>query len=564
MSPTGDLDMTDRSAARPPKLYSFLMKVAGALLLVLLADRLFFKAERVGSILGGFAAAFLILTICLKLETLKSWPSRAALLVAAAMAAAMMVDVGLVPLALYAIALTVAVLLPRTARFDDGWRWMQRLILHAPLALFGPLRDWMILRRAKRRTGPRPMRSLAIFVLPVAGSIVFLALFAQANPLIAGALANLQLLPDIDALTIVRIFFWGATFVGVWSVLRPPRVRLGPAPAGGDPEIDLPGVNAASVTLSLAAFNAIFALQNGLDLAYLWSNAPLPAGMTLAEYAHRGAYPLIATALLAGLFVLVTLRPGSATAGSRAIRLLVTLWIAQNLLLVASTMLRTFDYVEAYSLTRLRISALIWMGLVAIGLALICYRLLKGRSGGWLINANMLAALVVLGACSSFDLGRMAAAWNVRHAREAGGGGAALDLCYLNGLGPSALLPLIELESRPIPAELRGRVQWLRSRTMARLAADQADWHGWTWRGARRLAAAEQAARRRHLPRLRDEPRMCDGRPIPPPAPSPIRPGDPGADPDAPPAVETVAEGNETLPADNRAEAKPLTEPAGR
>ena len=34
------------------------------------------------------------------------------------------------------------------------------------------------------------------------------------------------------------------------------------------------------------------------------------------------------------------------------------LWIAQNLLLVASTMLRTLDYVEAYSLTELRIAAL--------------------------------------------------------------------------------------------------------------------------------------------------------------------------------------------------------------
>ena len=66
--------------------------------------------------------------------------------------------------------------------------------------------------------------------------------------------------------------------------------------------------------VSLVAFNLIFALQNGLDLAFLWSGAPLPGDLTLAGYAHRGAYPLIATALLAGLFVLVTLRPGSATA----------------------------------------------------------------------------------------------------------------------------------------------------------------------------------------------------------------------------------------------------------
>ena len=127
-------------------------------------------------------------------------------------------------------------------------------------------------------------------------------------------------------------------------------------------------------------------------------------------------------------------------------------------------MLRTFDYIEAYSLTRLRIAALIWMGLVAIGLVLICYRLLRGRSGAWLINANLLAALLVLGACCTVDLGRMAAAWNVRHARETGGAGAALDLCYLNELGASALLPLIELERRPIcrPSCASGSI-WLRS-----------------------------------------------------------------------------------------------------
>ncbi len=280
--------------------------------------------------------------------------------------------------------------------------------------------------------------------------------------------------------------------------------------------------------------------------------------MTLAEYAHRGAYPLIATALLAGLFVLVTLRPGSASAGSRPIRLLVTLWIAQNLMLVASTMLRTVNYIEAYSLTRLRIAALIWMGLVAIGLALICYRLLRDKSGAWLINANMLAALVVLAAASTVDLGRTAAAWNVRHAREAGGAGAALDLCYLNRLGPSALLPLIELESGRIPAELRDRVAWLRSRTMDRLGRDQADWHSWTWRGARRLETANAQAAALRLPRHRGEGRQCDGRPFPPPPPLPQVVAPPAAAPQGEPVPEIA------VPEDEAATPKPLTAPAER
>ena len=39
--------------------------------------------------------------------------------------------------------------------------------------------------------------------------------------------------------------------------------------------------------------------------------------MTYAAYAHRGAYPLIVTALIAAGFVLAALRPGSATSAMR-------------------------------------------------------------------------------------------------------------------------------------------------------------------------------------------------------------------------------------------------------
>jgi hypothetical protein len=195
--------MTDKQAARarPPHLYSFLIKLAGAALLVILADRLFYM-HRAGSTLGLFAGLLLILTICLRLDTLRSWPSRAALLAAALSALALALDPSLLALALYATALTIAALMPRTSRFDDGWRWTQRLILHAPLALFGPFRDWRILRKAKRRQGPtRRSRLLITLVLPLAGSAIFLTLFAQANPVIANALANFDLWFDFNALT---------------------------------------------------------------------------------------------------------------------------------------------------------------------------------------------------------------------------------------------------------------------------------------------------------------------------------------------------------------------------
>jgi hypothetical protein len=270
------------------------------------------------------------------------------------------------------------------------------------------------------------------------------------------------------------------------------------------------------MVLSLFAFNVIFGVQNGLDIAFLWSGAALPEGLTLAEYAHRGAYPLIATALLAALFVLVTLRPGTPMAESPLVRRLVYLWIGQNVLLVASTMLRTLNYVDAYSLTRLRIAALLWMALVAAGLLLICYRLWRRRSAAWLINANLLAAATVLAGCAVVDLGAAASSWNVRHTREVGGTGATLDLCYLDHLGASALLPMVELESRRIGKVLRDRVAWARNRQMDLLQASQADWRHWTVRGARRLAKAQALVAERRLPRFRAGGRSCDGLPLAP------------------------------------------------
>lgn len=89
--------------------------------------------------------------------------------------------------------------------------------------------------------------------------------------------------------------------------------------------------------------------------------ATLPDGMTAAEYAHRGAYPLLITALLAGGFALAA-RPFARE--DRRLRRLLLLWLAQNLALTLSALLWLELYVEAFGLTCLRLFAAIWMGLV--------------------------------------------------------------------------------------------------------------------------------------------------------------------------------------------------------
>lgn len=491
--------------------FGFVQKILLAGALVALADHLFFF-QRAGSTIGLFAAALLIALLVATPSIGRSKPALAAATAALVFVAMLGDDPSILAAFLFLTAAALAVLLPRTRVFDDGWRWTKRLLLHAILSIIGPLLDWGRLRAARRRRGPAHLAAaLPLLAIPVLGTALFLALFSAANPLIADTFARLDLLAAVGGFSIARMFFWLLVTLMVWSFLRPPRVALA-ARTAREAHLPLPGVSPASIALSLAAFNLVFALQNGLDIAFLWSGAPLPGDMGLAEYAHRGAYPLIATALLAALFVLVTLRPGTPTGESPLVRRLVYVWIAQNVVLVASTMLRTFDYIEAYSLTRLRIAALIWMALVALGLVLICIRLWRRKSGPWLINANLAAALVALTACSAVDLGAVAARWNVGHAREVGGAGVRLDLCYLGDLGPSALLPLVELESRPIGPRFRERVSWTRNLIMDRLATSQGDWHGWTFRNARRSAEAKRLVAERRLPRFSADIRGCNGR----------------------------------------------------
>jgi len=476
---------------------SLALKLVLAAALVVLGDCLFWQQQQWAGVQGLFGLGLCAALLLARPAVRHDRRALAALGLAALYALAQLWDPSPLAFALFWIALGLATLLPGMTRFGDGWQWFQRLFVHGFKSLFGPLIDLLILARVRRRrpasrAGLRAL--LPVVALPLAGSVVFALLFAQANPVIAALLDRLCL-PSLDLALIPRLMLCGLLALFAWGTLRPrpPRRLLGTFDGQGS--LALPGVNLASITLSLIAFNAVFAVQNAMDAAYLSGLARLPQGITLADYAHRGAYPLVATALIATLFVLIALRPGSGPAQSGLVRRLVLVWTGQNLVLVASAALRTWDYVEAYSLTRLRIAALLWMALVAAGLVLIVWRMLTGKSASWLINANLVAAGLLLTPVCFVDLGAVAARWNVRHAREIDGNGAALDLCYLAQLKGSALVSVIAVEQRQLPGDLGRKISALRAGMESNLEGQRKN-GGWSLLLDQRLAKAHHVAPR--------------------------------------------------------------------
>jgi len=345
-----------------------------------------------------------------------------------------------------------------------SYRWLHRLRKPSPRGVRHHLRGWII---------------------PLVFAAGFLALFAAANPLIDKTLHRIDLTFLLQLLDAWRIGFWLVVAASL-SLLLHPRLRQRRSRRGEVPDIvtrteDLLFGHDALLR-SLLVFNALFAVQTLLDLTYLWGGASLPDGMSHAEYAHRGAYPLMLTAILAAIFVLAAMHRGGPGDRSPLLRGLVLLWIAQNILLCFSSILRLDLYVEVYSLTELRVAAGIWMGLVAIGLFLILLRILLHRSNEWLIALSSATLVVTLYAAALIDIPAFIARFNVTHSREISGEGVVLDLDYLSTLGP-AVIPALDAYLASLPAD--GDVRRVREALQWQHIGRSRDWRSWTYRTAR-------------------------------------------------------------------------------
>ncbi len=464
--------------------------LATAAACVAVADWLFYD-HPLGWTLGGYA---IVVTTALAWRARRPVrPSRPALLlffINAALAVSLVVEPGPLALSLLLLGLPLlaATLRPAESRGGDPLFWPEtwryffgRGWLQAALDARTALR-WRRRAVVVRRRGS----VLSNWALPVLLTLGFLALFVMANPILERALSDFggRVRESWRFLWTFteppRVLLWIVLFLWIWALLRgrPPRRDATNLRHGARKLI----FSVAPIRRCLLLFNALFLVETCLDLAYLWGGAALPEGMTYAGYAHRGAYPLIVTALLAAAFVLITFRPGSESERDVWARRLVHLWIGQNVFLVASSVWRLWIYVEVFHLTRWRIAAGLWFFLVALGLLWIWLRIARRRSGEWLIRRNAFSAAALLLACSFMNFDGWIAWYNVRHCREVSEIGAAIDLKYLRHLGVEVLPALRWFVSRLDElTETREEAREIASKLEVRLETQLADWRGWSF-----------------------------------------------------------------------------------
>jgi hypothetical protein len=470
------------------------------LALTALADVLFYR-HPLGWTLGLYA---LVTALLLALHA-RPWARRSTdtlLVLILPPAIALVLRTGWLAVAMLAVLTAALAVAARGGAPAFATRWpaaAARIVTPGAGRLFA---DWARVSKWRRRRKPAaraPRRLWRNWGLPLAFTLVFLFLFTAANPVLAYWLRDVRAWIEnllANWFAPLRWLFWFAVAITAWALLRHRQRRPPPAPPPLPP-LAAPLEPVVPLVRTLSLFNALFALQNALDIRYLWLGATLPDGMTYAEYAHRGAYPLVVTALLAGAFILWAFRPGREDGATGSVRALLHAWIGQNVFLTAGSAWRLWLYVGVFGLSRLRVAAAAWMALVAIGLILTGVRLALRRSNNWLIYANLLPLYLVLSGWTLINVDGRIAAFNVAHCREMGGPGVPLDMRYLRRLGPAALPALDRVAAAVADRGLRQQATIAMRDIEHNVARQMADWRGWTLLRQRLLERKREEVRAR-------------------------------------------------------------------
>ncbi|MFH9979737.1 DUF4153 domain-containing protein [Streptomyces sp. NPDC017179] len=282
------------------------------------------------------------------------------------------------------------------------------------------------------------LRALAVTAVLL---LVFGALFAGADAAFADLLS--RLVPDTSVgdgpwrLVLFALGLFGALAAAHTAAapLRWDSLKASPARARGRGEWALP----------LLVLCVLFAVFNAIQLAVLFGGYKAvldKTGQTYSEYARQGFWQLLFATLLTLLVIVFALRwaPRGGPGDRNLVRGVLGTLCALTLVVVASAVRRMGMYVEAYGLTRLRISVVtveLWLGLVILLI------MAAGVWGArWLPRAVAASAAAVALAFGLASPDGLIAENNVRRYENT----HKFDLYYARGLSADAVPALDRLE----------------------------------------------------------------------------------------------------------------------
>ncbi|MFJ6796981.1 DUF4153 domain-containing protein [Streptomyces sp. NPDC091268] len=263
--------------------------------------------------------------------------------------------------------------------------------------------------------------------------VLFGALFASADAAFADLISGLT--PEISGADgPLRLLLF---LLGVLVALGVARTAA--APSRWDRIQVAPGKPRSRVewALPLVVLNLLFAGFIAVQLAVLfggYQKVLASTGLTYAQYARQGFWQLLWATLLVLAVIALALRwaPRARAGDRRLVRAVLGTLCALTLVVVASAVRRMDLYVDAYGLTRLRVSVAameLWLGLVVVLIA--AAGAFGARRLPRAVAASAVAAVLAFGLLSPDGL---IAEQNVSRYERNG----KLDLAYLRTLSADA------------------------------------------------------------------------------------------------------------------------------
>lgn len=426
---------------------------AALLALAFLADVCLYRAW------GGTGGAVLLVAALAALLILKGRPAAARQLRAGAAILALAA-------ALVWSAWWLAVLVAAVSTFSlavrlwrPEWTLVESLpasaasIIHAPLRLVGHV----VACRAALRTAERKPFPAKVIVIPVAVSVLFLFVFAAANPVLSHEFADLRgritgaLMKLNIHLEAGRLLFWCGWLLVFAALIRPVirsamvaqltglDVRLAPCEEGGQDS-----GNFLVARATLICVNVVFLGYNGLDAVYLYFKATLPAGITWTAYTHAGCgwltFGLFLSTVVLGV---IFWRELNFHARAGVLKRLAFLWIAQNALLAGGTLRRIWMYTDYSGLTQLLLTGVYGSVLVMAGLAIMARKVHGNQNAIWLLRRYAAAFAIGVTVLVLTPHGLVCAGYNVPRIQAEKP--HAMWPVVLKELPPDALPPIVAL-----------------------------------------------------------------------------------------------------------------------
>lgn len=273
-------------------------------------------------------------------------------------------------------------------------------------------------------------------------SVVFFALYQQANPLFKEFTKNI----DLSWISIGWCLFtiWGfLVMYGLvyyrdipvfteWDI-KFNRTLENTAKPDEPKEIN----NNTIIALSLfGLLNLMLVFVNSLDLINLFGSNELPKGIYLSDFVHNAVWSLIFSIVIAvGLIMWFFKGDLNFNKQSKTLKLLVYFWILQSAVMVVSAMVRNGMYVAEYQLTYLRIGVYVFLSLSLVGLFFTGLKIGKTKSAWYLVRQNFEAWFLLLTLCSFANWDKIISDYNIAHAKTF----KSLDKSYLVGLSNANL-----------------------------------------------------------------------------------------------------------------------------